>query len=61
MDHKFAIGQTIVLENIRLQSGHIGEFKVVRLLPEHQYRVRSVTNDHERVVQENDVQARRPG
>jgi hypothetical protein len=35
----------------------VGEFRIVRLLPERQYRIKSLTNDHERVAQEDDLRA----
>ncbi|MGD9845504.1 MAG: hypothetical protein AB7O60_16035 [Variibacter sp.] len=57
MDHQFAVGQTVVIETFPLRPGRAGEFKVVRLLPERQYRLKSLTNDHERVAQEDDLRA----
>ena len=58
--HKFTIGQTVQFSPDRYQerSGR-GRFKVVRLLPEAanvlQYRVKSQTDGHERVVREDQL------
>jgi hypothetical protein len=60
MDHQFAVGQTVMLETFPLRPGRVGEFEIVRLLPERQYRIKSLTNDHERVAQEDDLRALPP-
>jgi hypothetical protein len=58
--YKFAIGQTVSFSPDRGQENKKGEvFKVVRLLPEAadalQYRVKSQTDGHERVVREDQL------
>lgn len=58
--HKFAVGQTVSFSPDRQQLGTArGRFKVVRLLPEAtnvlQYRVKSQTDGHERVVREDQL------
>jgi hypothetical protein len=60
MAHKFKTGQrVIVATNNRGGEFRGGTFTVVRPLPEErgvcQYRVKSVTDGHERVVFENDL------
>ena len=56
--YKFSVGQTVRFTPDRLGAGAAGgRFKVVRLLPEAasvlQYRVKSQTDGHERVVRED--------
>jgi len=58
--HKFAVGQLVRLLADRYQiSAARGSFKIVRLLPEAasvlQYRVKSQTDGHERVVREDQL------
>ena len=58
--HKFAVGQTVRFSPDRGQEHEKGElFKIVRLLPEAenvvQYRVKSETDGHERVVREDQL------
>jgi hypothetical protein len=58
--HKFTVGQTVHFAPDRGQSGvPTGRFKVVRLLPEtanvYQYRIKSETDGHERVVREDQL------
>jgi hypothetical protein len=58
--HKFKMGQRVtVAPNNRGGAWRGGTFTVVRPLPEErgvwQYRVKSVTDGHERVVSENDL------
>jgi hypothetical protein len=59
MNHKFKIGQGVVLAPSRYGSDRQTRFEVVRLLPsEHginQYRLKSVLDGHERVAMENEV------
>jgi hypothetical protein len=57
---KFAIGQTVRFSPDRHQiSSARGQFKVVRLLPEDasvfQYRVKSQSDGHERIVREDQL------
>jgi hypothetical protein len=58
--HKFAVGQAVSFSPDRHQEHTKGGlFKVVRLLPEAgsalQYRVKSQTDGHERVVREDQL------
>jgi len=58
--HKFAVGQAVTFSPDRDQEHTKGElFKVVRLLPEAgdalQYRVKSQTDGHERIVREDQL------
>jgi hypothetical protein len=57
--HKFRAGQQVTVAPNRHYGQRGGTFKVVRLLPEErgmcQYRVKSVTDGHERVVLEGDL------
>jgi len=58
--HKFTVGQAVLLSPDRLLGRTKGErFTVVRLLPEAenalQYRVKSKTDGHERVVREDQL------
>jgi hypothetical protein len=55
---KYRAGQTVTMTPNRARATPKGRFEVVRLMPaEHgtyQYRIRSVMDGHERVVQESD-------
>jgi hypothetical protein len=57
--HKFAVGQIVRVLPSPVTRDVRGNFKVVRILPtEHgvrQYRVKSETDGHERVVSEGQV------
>jgi len=58
--HKFAVGQAVRFSPDRdQQHAKGGLFKIVRLLPEAgdalQYRVKSETDGHERVVREDQL------
>jgi hypothetical protein len=58
--HKFAVGQAVFFSPDRYQEHTKGaRFKIVRLLPETanalQYRVKSETDGHERVVREDQL------
>jgi hypothetical protein len=58
--HKFKTGQRVTVAPNNRRGARRGEtFTVVRALPEErgvwQYRVKSVTDGHERVVSENDL------
>ena len=59
-DHKFAVGQSVLFSPDRHQQNTVQRrFKVVRLLPEAanvlQYRVKSQSDGHERVVREDQL------
>ncbi len=58
--HKFAVGQTVRFSpGSKSYSGPGDNYKVVRLLPaeanDYQYRVKSSTDGHERVVKESQL------
>lgn len=58
--HKFVVGQAVLYSADRHQERVSGNrFKIVRLLPEAgnalQYRVKSQTDGHERVVREDQL------
>lgn len=58
--HKFAVGETVQYSpGLKSFSGSGGRYKVVRLLPaeanDHQYRVKSSADGHERVVRESQL------
>ncbi len=58
--YKFSVGQSVRFLPDRLRGGVSGgRFKIVRLLPEAsnvlQYRVKSQTDGHERVVREDQL------
>lgn len=58
--HKFTVGQTVLYSpGSRSSSASGGRYKVVRLLPaeanDYQYRVKSNTDGHERVVKESQL------
>jgi hypothetical protein len=57
--HKYKIGQSVMFTSSALHLKPLGAFKIVRILPIEggilQYRVKSVTDGHERVVLENDL------
>jgi hypothetical protein len=60
LNHKFAVGQAVQFMPDRFQERTKGErFKIVRLLPEAgntlQYRVKSQSDGHERVVREDQL------
>ena len=58
--HKFAVGQTVRFSpDGRSPATLRGNYKILRLLPaeanDHQYRVKSALDGHERVVTESQV------
>jgi hypothetical protein len=62
MTHKFAVGQTVTLEARLLRSAVAGDYEIRYLMPasenstdEPRYRVKSASEDHERVVPECDL------
>jgi hypothetical protein len=60
--HRYAVGQTVYLTPDRFDrsAARKGRFVVTRLLPEsqgdYQYRVKSVSDAHERVAHERELQ-----
>jgi hypothetical protein len=60
-DHKFKVGQSVSYTyGRRGQAGSSGVYKVTQLLPpegdERQYRIKSASEPHERVVKETDIE-----
>ena len=58
--HKFAVGQTVRFSPDARSSANLrGNYRILRLLPaeanDHQYRVKSVLDGHERVVRESQL------
>jgi hypothetical protein len=58
--HKFAVGQTVYLRSLRQnRATPAGTYRITRLLPEaqgdHQYRIKSVRDAHERVARESEL------
>ncbi len=57
--HKFRVGQTVTLVPNRYGTSRLGGFKVTTLLPQergiNQYRLKSTTDGHERVVSESEL------
>ena len=57
--HKYHAGETVTLVPTRYGANRDGRFEVVRLLPEEQgvnhYRLKSVTDGHERVAREDEL------
>jgi hypothetical protein len=60
MTQRFRSGQAVRLRRGLLRSAANGDYKVVRPLPdgggEMQYRIKSVREPHERVVNESDLE-----
>lgn len=59
--HKFKVGQTVLFAGgPQYQTNVRGRYKVVRLLPsdtaDRQYRIQNITDGHERVVRESELQ-----
>ena len=56
---KYRTGQTVTMTPNRARAAPKGRFEVTRLLPleqgNYQYRIRSVTDGHERVVLESEL------
>jgi hypothetical protein len=57
--HKYHAGETVTLVPTRYGANRHGRFEVMRLLPEEQgvnhYRLKSVTDGHERVAREDEL------
>jgi hypothetical protein len=57
--HKFKAGQSVTVLAARTKTSPSGLFKVVRLLPQERginnYRIKSTTDGHERVVMEGEI------
>jgi hypothetical protein len=57
--HKLHVGQTVTLLPTHYGANRNGNFKVTCLLPQergvHQYRLKSVTDGHERVATEDEL------
>ena len=65
MSHKFAIGQTVHLVPSNANAGVVGSYEIRQLMPvsdyqtEPRYRIRNLTERHERIVAESDLKPRR--
>ncbi|MFZ1107349.1 MAG: hypothetical protein WAN43_03230 [Rhodomicrobium sp.] len=61
MSHKFAIGQTVHLVPSNAHNGVEGDYEVCRIMPvsdyqkEPRYRIKNMTERHERIVAESDL------
>ncbi|HKT19381.1 MAG TPA: hypothetical protein VJR47_15135 [Stellaceae bacterium] len=57
--HKFKIGQSVEFAGGGVQPKPLGVFKIVRVMPSergiHQYRIKSVTDGHERMAVESEL------
>ncbi|MGH7088331.1 MAG: hypothetical protein ACREFQ_05475 [Stellaceae bacterium] len=57
--HKFKLGQSVQIVDSDLRLKPLGMFKIVRMMPIkrgiQQYRIKSVTDGHERVVMESEL------
>ena len=53
--HKYAVGQSVNYQTPRRYSAAGGTYKIVGLLPERVYRIRSPAESHERAVPENNL------
>ena len=58
-DHKFKLGQAVELVGGSVHLKPLGRFEVVRVMPtehgRHQYRIRSLTDGHERMALEAEL------
>ena len=52
MRHTFAVGQSVTLVRSRLTQAQPGNYEVLSVLPDMQYRIKSVKEGHDRVAQE---------
>jgi hypothetical protein len=59
MTHEFSVGQFVTLETNRLRLVSVGEFEVLNLLPDRQYRIKNVKENYDRVAQECDLRFHR--
>jgi hypothetical protein len=59
MTHAFSVGQFVTLEPSPLRLVSTGEFEVLNLLPDRQYRIKNVRENYDRVAQERDLQFHR--
>lgn len=62
MAHKFVVGQTVDLTPMKLRQAAAGEYEIRRLMPVPDgdpgnpgYRVKSIAENHERVVCESEM------
>ena len=55
MDHAFAVGHRAVVEPTLLRRVPSGDYQIQRLLPDQQYRIKSLKDNHERVAHESDL------
>ena len=65
MSHKFAVGQTVRLTPSNANNAVVGSYEIRQLMPESdyqkepRYRIRNMTERHERIVAESDLMERK--
>jgi hypothetical protein len=57
MRHTFAVGQSVTLVRSRLTQAQPGNYEVLSVLPDMQYRIKSVKEGPDRVAQERDLRS----
>jgi hypothetical protein len=55
MSHAFAVGQSVMLVRSRLAQAQSGDYEVLGVLPDLQYRIRSEKEGHDRIAQERSL------
>lgn len=62
MSHKFSVGQAVDLTSTVLRAAAPGRYEIRRLMPESErdagdpsYRIKSIGEEHERVVSESEL------
>lgn len=57
--HKFKVGETVFLRSAASRNAPSGAYQVTKQLPgtggEHEYRIKSASEPHERVVRESEL------
>lgn len=59
MTHAFAVGQFVTLEPNRLRQASTGEYEILYLLPDQQYRIKNEKENYERIAPESDLRFHR--
>jgi hypothetical protein len=57
MGHTFAVGQSVTLVPSRLTQAQPGDYEVLRVLPDLQYRIRSGNERYDRIAQERNLRS----
>lgn len=55
MNHTFAVGQSVTLVPNRMSQAQPGDYEVLRVLPDLQYRIRSGKERYDRIAQERNL------